>query len=112
MRDIRDQRAARRDLWLLRGKDVLDAELLHEPALFGNGIVGASRHGAGVSHGARELAFPASDHARDNRFGEVRVEFVIAARLRVKHGSLAARIVGKCEGEFGRGEMDIDVLAA
>ena len=58
------------------------------------------------------FALPAPDHARHHRLGELGVQFVIAPRLGVEHRRLAARIVGKREGELRRGEVDVDVLAA
>jgi hypothetical protein len=45
-------------------------------------------------------------------FREFGVELVISARLDVEDRRLAARVVRECEREFGRGEMDVDVLAA
>src|SRR5208337_5090737 len=52
------------------------------------------------------------DHASDDRLLEFEVLFVVAARLDIHNGRLAARIVGQGIGEFGRGKKDVNVLAA
>ena len=112
MSDIGNDGSFRREDRLFRREDAVDAELLHEPALLRDGIVGAARHRAGMTDGPRQLVLPASNHASHDRLGELAVELVVAARLHVEHRRLAARIVGEREGELGRGVVDVDVLAA
>ena len=110
--DVGDHRAPRREHRVVGRIEPFDAELLHEPAFLGLGIVVAARHRAGVADRAGELGLPAADHAGDHRLGEVGVEFVVAARLGIQHGRLAAGVVGERKGELGRGVVDVDILAA
>ena len=65
-----------------------------------------------MSYRARKLPFPAANHARDDRLGEIRLELVIAARLDVKYGGFCPCIIGERKSEFGRSVMDINILAA
>ena len=93
VRDIGDERTLRREDGLLRREDSVDAELLHEPAFLARGVIAATRHRAGVPDRTRQLRFPTADDAGDDGLREVRVELVIAARLDIKHGRLAACVV-------------------
>ena len=112
VRDVGDHRSLRRIDGMLRREDGVHAELRHEPAFLGGGVVVAAGQRAGVPDGARELRFPASHDAGDHGFREMRIELVMPTRLTVEDRRLAAGVVGEREGEFRRGEMDVDVLSA
>jgi len=65
-----------------------------------------------VADRARQLLLPAADHAGDHRLAEIRVEFVITARLRIQHRCFAPCVIGECERELRSRKMDVDVLPA
>src|SRR5918994_2366995 len=95
-----------------RREDVVYADHLHQPALFGGGIVARAGERAGVADGAGELGLPAADDAGDDWLFRLQAVLVVATRLDVHHGGLAAIVVAEGEDELRRGEMDINVLAA
>ena len=76
------------------------------------GVVAGAGHGTGMADGAGELGLPAADDAGDDRLFRLQAQLVVAAGLGVHHGGLAALVVAERVDELGRGEVDVDVLAA
>ena len=109
--DVGHDRAFGGDDRLLGREYSIHAESLHEPSLLVLGLVAGTRHRPGVSHGPRQLGFPAADHARHHRLVEVDAVLVIAAGLGIEHRGFAARVVLERVGEIARGIVDVDVLA-
>ena len=112
MGNVGHHRAASGEHGTLRRENIIHAELVHEPLFLRRRVVRAACHRPGVADRSRELGLPASNHARDHRLGEVRVQLVVAARLHIEHGGLAARVVGQRESELGCGVLDVDVFPA
>ena len=91
---------------------VVDAEHLHEPALLRRGVVAGAGHRTGMAHRAGQLGLPAADDAGDDRLLRLQAQLVVAAGLGIHHGGLAALVIVEGMDELGRGEVDVDVLAA
>src|SRR6516162_9360712 len=111
MGDVGHHHAFGRINWSLWCENAVDAEGLHEPALFILGLVAGTGHRASMAHGTRQLRLPTADHARYDWLAEFETVLVITAGFGIKDRRLAARIVLKRVNKISCRVMDIDVLA-
>ena len=112
VRDVADDGTLGRADRVLGREDVVDPEHLHEPAFLGRRIVAGAGDGAGMAHGPGQLRLPAADDAGDHGLGRLQFLLVVAARLDIEDGGLAAVVVAQRPDELGCREVDVDVLAA
>ena len=96
---------------MLRREDVVHTERVHEPPLLVLRSVAGTGHGAGMADGPRKLRLPAPHDTGDDGFAEIDAMLVVAARLGIEDGGLAAVVVLQGVRKVARSVVDVDVLA-